>query len=308
MIDHIRPEFTLGTLPTFNGYHLQIFAAGRAKISLQTVTNNKKKEFFAARPKKDREALRRQKARSLTTLPDHFAAVDQLLSDHPDAKVFRVHAKGDNNATADNAHVIASLEEASLWLVMSGVVHRWELTALLVHVLLEGKGKRTGEASIFNEYVATQDHDWQDAEFGLDDYKVGPRIPGEGAAPPLPPAAAQKRPVHRQEASSQPVITPDDCVLDDPDEDISLFTDQPCEDDEDVPSASPPPKVPPAAEVTDYVSDDPSSDPIFFADLPDDMAPEETFPEQNDTQPWPTTSKGRSTLYGREDLRAQVLG
>ena len=32
----IRPEFTPGTLPTFNGYHLQIFASGRAKISLQT--------------------------------------------------------------------------------------------------------------------------------------------------------------------------------------------------------------------------------------------------------------------------------
>jgi hypothetical protein len=65
----IRPEFTPGTLLTFNGYHLQIIAAGRAKISLQTVINNKKREFFAARPKKDREALTRQKARSLTTLP-----------------------------------------------------------------------------------------------------------------------------------------------------------------------------------------------------------------------------------------------
>jgi integrase len=154
MIEHIRPEFTPDILPTFNGYHLQIFAAGRAKISLQTGTMKKKHEFFASRPKKDRAAFKRQKVRSLAVLPDHFAAVDQILSDHPDAKVFRLHEKGNNNATADNAHLLASLEEASLWLVMSGVVHKWVLSTLLVHVLLEGKGKRVGEASIFNEYVA----------------------------------------------------------------------------------------------------------------------------------------------------------
>jgi hypothetical protein len=108
MIEHIRPEFTPDILPTFNGYHLQIFAAGRAKISLQTVTMKKKHEFFASRPKKDRAAFKRQKARSMVALPEHFAAVDQILSDHPDAKVFRLHEKGNNNATADNAHLLAS--------------------------------------------------------------------------------------------------------------------------------------------------------------------------------------------------------
>ena len=68
MTEHIRPEFTPGTLLTFNGYHLQIFAAGRAKISLQTVTNNKKTEFYTALPKKDRDGLRRQKKRSQAAL------------------------------------------------------------------------------------------------------------------------------------------------------------------------------------------------------------------------------------------------
>jgi hypothetical protein len=264
MIEHIRPEFTPNILPTFNGYHLQVFAAGRAKISLQTVTM-KKNEFFAARPKKDRAAFKRQKARSMVALPEHYAAVDQIVSDHPDAKVFRIHEKGNNNATADNAHLLASLEEASLWLVMSGVVHRWVLSTLLVHVLLEGKGKRVGEASIFNEYVPTQEHDWQDATFEMADYTKGfregpastaiptaPRPASKVApvkapitTPTLPKTAAQKRPVHRQEASSQPVITPDDCVLDDPDEDMSLFTDPFCDDAEGVPSASPLAKVPP---------------------------------------------------------------
>jgi hypothetical protein len=39
MIEHIRPEFTPNILPTFNGYHLQIFGAGRAKISLHLLAS-----------------------------------------------------------------------------------------------------------------------------------------------------------------------------------------------------------------------------------------------------------------------------
>jgi hypothetical protein len=226
MIEHIRPEFTLDILPTFNGYHLQIFGAGRAKISLQTVAMKKKNEFFASRPKKDRAAFKRQKARSLAALPEHYAAVDQILSDHPDAKVFRLHEKGNNNATADNAHLLASLEQESLWLVMSGVVHKWVLSALLVHVLLEGKGKRVGEASIFNEYVPTQEHDWQDATFEMADYAKGFR---EGLASTAIPTAP--RPASKVAPAKAPIST------------------QPKPEAER--------RVGPAAEVTDYVQDDP---------------------------------------------------
>jgi hypothetical protein len=60
------------------------------------------------------------------------------------------------------------------------------------------------------------------------------------AAPPQTPVARLV-----QEASSRPIITLDDCVLDDPDEDVSLFTDPVCDNDEDVPSASALPKAPP---------------------------------------------------------------
>jgi hypothetical protein len=204
MIEHIRPEFTPNILPTFNGYHLQIFAAGRAKISLQTATM-KKNEFFAARPKKDRAALKRQKARSLAALPDHYKRVDQILSDHPEAKVFRLHEKGNNNATADNAHLLASLEEASLWLVMSGVVHKWVLSALLVHVLLEGKGKRVGEASIFNEYVPTQEHDWQDATFEMADYAKGFREGPASTAIPTAPRPSSKVALVKAQISTPPL-------------------------------------------------------------------------------------------------------
>ena len=267
----IRPEFTPDTLLTFNGYHLQIFAAGRAKLSLQVATK-KKQEFFATRPKKDRVAYQRQKARSLAALSEHYAAVDQLLSDHPGAKVFRVHAKGDNNATADNAHVIASLEQASLWLIMSGVVHQWELNALLVHVLLEGKGKRKGEASIFNEYAPTQDHDWQDATFEMADYAKGLR--GGAASGDIPVAPPQKAAPPPNDAITQQ--TPKAVVC-----------------------------AQPGPVETDYVADDPLDDPIFFAEPPHNP-PEANFPEQEDNQPWQTKTQGRSTLYGTADLRAQL--
>jgi hypothetical protein len=277
MIEHIRPEFTPDILPTFNGYHLQIFAAGRAKISLQTVTMKKKHEFFAACPKKDRAAFKRQKARSMVALPEHYAAVDQILSDHPDAKVFRIHEKGNNNATADNAHLLASLDEETLWLVMSGVVHKWVLSALLVHILLEGKGKRVGEASIFNEYVPTQEHDWQDATFEMADYAKGFR---EGpASTAIPTALTAPRPASKVAPVKALISTP--------------------------PKPKAERRVGPASVMTDYVQDDPSDDPIFFAEPPHDP-PEAVFPKQQNSLPQRTTSKSQSMMYGRDYLRAQL--
>ena len=278
----IRPEFTPGTLPTFNGYHLQIFASGRAKISLRMLVNNKKHEFYTARPKKDRAAYQRQKSRSLTTLPDHYAAVDQLLSDYPDAKVFRVHAKGDNNATADNAHLLASLDQEALWLVMSGVVHRWGLTTMLVHVLLEGKGKRTGEASIFYEYVPTQDHDWQDAEFVMAEYAKGFRegpastaLPTAPTAPTAPSSKAARAPSHLIPQST--------------------------------PKAEQ--RVQLTSVETDYVSDDPYDDPILFVDPPhddDDDEEDALFVSPPPMTAQQTRKNGTSTPYNRERLWAEV--
>jgi hypothetical protein len=64
-------------------------------------------------------------------------------------------------------------------------------------------------------------------------------------------------------------------------------------------------RVGPAAEVTDYVQDDPYNDPIFFAEPPHDP-PEAVFPEQQDGQPQKTTSKGQAKMYGTDDLRATL--
>lgn len=270
----IRPEFTPGTLLTYLGYHLQIFGSGRAKISLQ-VEAKKKIEFYTALPKRDRAGFERQKARSISALSDHFARVDQLLSDASDANIFRLYEKGNNNRTADNAHLVASMEENTLWLVMSGVVHQWELNTLLVHVLLEGKGKRKGEASIFNEYAPTQDHDWQDATFEMADYAKGFREGAPSSSFPRAPTAYSSK----VGPPPSPVIT------------------------------QPAPKakhcVQPAFAENDYMADDPYDDPIFFSDPPD-SPPKETIPEQQSAQSWTTTSKGRSTLYGTDGLRAQL--
>jgi hypothetical protein len=64
-------------------------------------------------------------------------------------------------------------------------------------------------------------------------------------------------------------------------------------------------RVGPAAEVTEYVQDDPSDDPILFAVLPHDP-PEAVFHEQQNSQPQRTTSKSQSMMYGRDYLRAQL--
>ena len=245
MTDFIRPEFTPDVLTTYLGYHLQFFRSGRAKISFQ-ITPHKKVEFYADCPKRDRQGLLRQKTRSVAAIPKHFDLIATLLSTAPDAKVFRLHAKGNNNATADNAHLLVSLDQATLWLVMSEVTHQWELTPPLARVLLEGKGKRLGEASIFNEYMPTYEHDWQDAEFGLADYKVGPRLL-DGAPVLSALAVPPPTPVARlaQKASVRPIVVLHDCVPDDPDDDLSLFTDPPCDRAEHAPFASPPAKVSP---------------------------------------------------------------
>jgi hypothetical protein len=64
-------------------------------------------------------------------------------------------------------------------------------------------------------------------------------------------------------------------------------------------------RVGPASMVTDYGQDDPSDDPILFAEPPHDP-PEAVFPEKKNSQPQKTTSKGQSKMYGTDDLRATL--
>ena len=174
MTDYIDPHFTPAGLSTYQGYHLQVFCSGRAKLSLQT-EGRQKLDYYADRPKRDREAYRRQRVRSGEALHDHFARVDALLAQWERSYVYRVHVKGNNNKTADNAHIVVSQYASSIWVVFDAVLHEWEVPGVVVRTLISGQGPRTGQASLFHEYMPSYEHDWQSASFAGDLYTKGLR-------------------------------------------------------------------------------------------------------------------------------------
>ena len=184
MTDFIDPTFTPSRLSTYQGYHLQVFRSGRAKLTLQGL-GQARLDYYAEGVKRDREAYHRQRLRSGTAAPGHFACVEALLQSVEAAKVFRVHAQGDNNKTADNAHILASRSVSSIWVVFEGVVHEWHVPSAILRALLAGTGPRVGQASLFHEYVPSYEHDWQDAVFTEDFYSHGLRwMPAEEPPPP----------------------------------------------------------------------------------------------------------------------------
>ena len=107
MNNYANHNFTPEALETFQGYSLQAFASGRIKLSFHR-THIHRDEYYAERPKRDAEAYHRQRRRSAEALPNHFALVDTLRTDRACGATLRVHLKGDNNKTADNAHVLLS--------------------------------------------------------------------------------------------------------------------------------------------------------------------------------------------------------
>ena len=290
MTDYIHPQFTPEVLPTFVGYHLQIFTAGRAKISLQ-YEGSKKLNYFASCPKKDRQALARQKGRTGRLITDHYRLIDMLLDDVPDGRVLRVYQSGNTNKTADNAHVVVSIEQSCLWLILSEMVHQWCLPIPLAHIVLAGRGPKRGTSSVFNEYMSSLEHDWQNTTFEIGDYKCGLReqtltransvsmqiIPNQQPSPePL-----------SQRASAKPQTTP------------SLV--------------SPPPVSETVRHqpdrASDILQDDPYDDPIFFAPDPDPQDLDEYLHREGAFPEAPMTKTlGTSTLYSSADLRRQVLG
>ena len=179
-IQHYDPNFEPDQLNNFQGYGLQLFASGRIKITLQTMRGVVRPEYYADAPKRDREAFLRQKKRSGTALKHHFAVVDKLLAELDDYRVFRVHTKGNNNETADNAHIVTSMAASSVFCTFGQLVHEWQISRDLISRLYQRDGARKGVASLFNEYAASYDHDWEDAVF--DKTGIGPRVTGVSTA------------------------------------------------------------------------------------------------------------------------------
>ena len=153
-----------------------MFVSGRIKLSFHR-SHTDRAEYYAVRPKRSGEAYGRQSARSASAMPEHYRLVEELLAEHPEGLVHRVHVKGDSNATADNAHVIVLTEKRRLNVLLGTLHHRWELPVPVLNALLTARGPRRGSPAIFNEYVSTYEHDWEDLTFREQDYGEGYREP-----------------------------------------------------------------------------------------------------------------------------------
>jgi len=174
MTKYFDPDLSQEILETYQGYSLQVFASGRIKLSFHR-SHKDRAEYYAVRPKRSGEAYRRQYDRSASTMPEHYRLIVQLLAEHPESLVYRVHVKGDSNATADNAHVIVLVEKRRLHVLLGTLHHRWELPVPVLDALLTARGPKRGSSAIFNEYVASYQHDWEDVSFREQDYGKGYR-------------------------------------------------------------------------------------------------------------------------------------
>jgi hypothetical protein len=319
MTQYIHPQFTPEILTTYQGYHLQIFSSGRAKVTLQG-EGRSQVHYYAEAPKRDREAFTRQKARTGQVLRDHYRIVEQLLETLPDGRVLRFYEQSNRNNTADNAHMVVSIERECLWLVMAEVVHTWHLPSLLAQLLLMGQGPKKGVPSVFNEYMSSLEHDWEDAMFEVDHYRYGVRdqsllqetrlsqktlAPQSSSHPTMPPVT----PREPQSALARTQLHheyPDGSLVD-------PYEEEPAPEDwaltraEAVPLFRSADAQPPQQD--SELWEDPYDDLIFFVpdpdpqDLDDYLHTEDTVSERGHT-----TTIGKSTLYTGTSLWEQLLG
>ena len=171
---YLDNNFSSATLQTYQGYSLQVFASGRIKLSFHR-SHNDRVEYYCVKAKRCKEAYKRQHTRSYTLMAEHFNLVDRLLASHSRCLIHRVHLKGDTNATADNAHVVTDIDQSCINLLLGTMHHEWILPRPVLNTLLEAKGPKRGKGSIFNEYMASYEHDWDDAVFEEQDYREGYR-------------------------------------------------------------------------------------------------------------------------------------
>ena len=171
---HFDRNLTQETLETYQGYSLQVFTSGRIKLSFHR-SHKDRVEYYGECPKRFKEAYAKQSHRSRAYLPDHFNLVEPFLVNCPHSLIHRLHMRADNNATADNAHVITDIEADTCHVLLGTLHHRWVLPPPVVQHLMSASGPRRGTAACFNEYMPSYEHDWMEAEFELQDYQQGYR-------------------------------------------------------------------------------------------------------------------------------------
>ena len=174
MTKYIDTKLSQETLETYQGYSLQVFTSGRIKLSFHK-SHKDRVEYYAVKPKRSREAYKRQNDRSATAKPEHYQLIEELLGEHPNSLIYRVHLKGDINATTDNAHVLVTTNKELLHLVLDKLTHQWQLPTQVINALLTASGPKKGRSAIFNEYMASYQHDWVDMSFTEQDYRDGYR-------------------------------------------------------------------------------------------------------------------------------------
>ena len=174
MTKYIDPKLSQEALETYQGYSLQVFTSGRIKLSFHK-SHKSRVEYYAVKPKRSREAYKRQYDRSALTKPEHYKLIEKLLAEHPTSLIYRVHLKGDINATADNAHVFVLTEKKHLHVLLDTLTHQWQLPTQVINALLKARGPKKGRSAIFNEYMASYQHDWEDMTFTEQDYRDGYR-------------------------------------------------------------------------------------------------------------------------------------
>ena len=130
MTKYIDPKLSQEALETYQGYSLQVFTSGRIKLSFHK-SHKDRVEYYAVKPKRSREAYKRQYDRSALTKPEHYQLIEELLAEHPNSLIYRMHLKGDINATADNAHVLVPTDKGLLHLVLDTLTHQWHLPTTL---------------------------------------------------------------------------------------------------------------------------------------------------------------------------------
>ena len=174
MTKYIDPKLSQESLETYQGYSLQVFTSGRIKLSFHK-SHKDRVEYYAVKPKRSREAYKRQYDRSALTKSEHYQLIEELLAEHPNSLIYRVHLKGDINATADNAHVLLPTDKGLLHLVLGSLTHQWQLPTQVINALLIASGPKKGRSAIFNEYMASYQHDWVDMTFTEQDFRDGYR-------------------------------------------------------------------------------------------------------------------------------------
>ena len=174
MNKYYDPKLSLEILQTYQGYSLQVFTSGRIKLSFH-ISHIQRVGYYAKRPKLFHEAYAKQRHRSSQGFPKHFALVDRIFETSPNTLIHRIHLKADNNATADRAHVLTDISNDRCHVILNTLCHHWDLPKNVVQTLHLRGGPKRGTASIFNEYMPSYEHDWEDARFTLKDYQYGYR-------------------------------------------------------------------------------------------------------------------------------------